>query len=173
MQIRQRVGGMRKESPRPLRLDRPGACCRLLYGSCCLRGPWGSYSATPQLYFAGGKKGLCVGSVLDWRDRPESCAAPPWLCKEHECYKVPELRGCPCSGVSQWGRGSCGCCSPWSPLGGSTGHGQDHHGHGAVRVVFGAFSSSCSRRRVLAWNQAVIMAVTYLSWCLHSVVCRA
>lgn len=80
-----------------------------------------------------------MGSVLDWRDRPESCAAPPWLCKERDCYKVPELRGCPCSGVPRWGRGSCGCCSPWSPLGGSTGHGQDHHGHGAVRVVFGVW----------------------------------
>lgn len=48
-------------------------------------------------------------------------------------------------------------------------------GHGAVQTTFATFSSicsySCSCRRALAWDQAVIMAVTRLSWCLHSAVC--
>lgn len=50
-------------------------------------------------------------------------------------------------------------------------------GHRAVQTAFATFSSicsySCSCRCVLAWDQAVIMAVTHLPWCLHSGVCRS
>lgn len=77
-----------------------------------------------------------------------------------------------------------GRSEPPSRLGGNTGCRQGRRqecrqgrrqGHGSLQTAVATFSSicsySCSCRHALAWDQAVIMALTHLSWCLHSVVC--
>lgn len=74
---------MRKESPRPFARIAPVPAAGCYMAAAARAGRGGvTHSATPQLDFAGGKEGLRVGSGLDRRDHPDSCAAPPWLCKE-------------------------------------------------------------------------------------------